>query len=483
MTPSGHARRRSQALAGLALASIALAACSSSSSPASTTTSSPAPGRTPAGAPLVSFVTASALAVNGTVPQGTAAGTCGSPKYGWISELAHVSLSQARVKRHWAAFVPTPDGLGAKQMEASGSITSIGIGATDVPFDHPFGGDMSFDEHVDQPYVALDQNLGPNQGGNPPDTVHDELMAGLVPHAAAGVLTPGVSWPDYAQRAMSGIAPGFVPQAGDRVAVMGSWVVDCGHTDFHSELHSITFMAFGHREGDATVAHAFYNPYEVAQVFNPDPSLSGKVDDPGVLTSSASQDVLHFLVTAIIRLASGADRQATAPVMLEPNTQSPTPWTVCAPAGTSGHHLAISYDFSIRPGVSVFVEPDRSDGCATVSTTLTGSYRPPEVTGQQLCPTAWSWLDKNAFGEAGTFGGTGNAPHDIPTLILQQVGHIAPGLVNALRPKIGLPLQSVCFEPLVVDDLSSPSAAATTVTTVSSQLVPLAGWVRVAWAG
>ena len=467
-------------LAGGTALSLALAACSSgsgSSVPAGTTTH-----QTPAGTPLVSFVTAAAVAADGAIPQGTAVGTCGSPTYGWISELAHVSVSQAKVSRHWAAFIRTDNGLGAKQMEASGTITDIGIGATDVPFDHPFGGDMSFDEHVDAPFVALDQNLGTSPG-NPPQTVHDELMAGLIPHSPGHTdLTPGVSWPDYAQKTTEGIATGFTPQTGDRVAVMGSWVVDCGHTDFHSELHSITFMAYGHQQGTATVAHAFYNPYEVAQVFNPDPALSGKVTDTSVLTSSASQDVLHYLVTAIVRVASGTDPQATAPAMLEPNTESPTPWTVCAPAGSSGTRLSVSYYFSVRPGVSVKVTPDSTTGCATVTTTLTPAYQPSDIGGQQLCPTDWSWLDKNAFSEAGSFGGTGNAPHDIPSVILQQVAKISPTLVGALRPKIFRPLQSVCFEPLAVAGLTSPSPAATTITTTTSQLVPFAGWLEVAWS-
>jgi hypothetical protein len=469
--------RRRLALA--ATSAALLGGCSSAAAPAN------APRVTSRG-PEVSFVQAAALAANGPIPTDRSALlNCGSATYGWLSELTHVSISAARVTRHWGAFIPSgpagPDGkpVMAKQMMASGVIESpSGGGAEDVPFDHPYGGDVSFDEKLAPAYAALDQAFpAPGESRFPASTIHDEIQVGLLPHQpGAGAIHAGESWPDAANGAVAGVLPGFSLQAGDQAAVMGSWVTDCGHQDFHPELPTVNFMAYGHRTGSATVAHAFYAPYEVAQLFNPDTALSGKVSDPSVLRSSASQDVLHYVVTAITRLATGQDQAVTVPIVLAPFTASPAPWQVCAPAGTSGHSLAVGYDFSVRTGVHVAVRTDAATGCAVVTTTLTPAYRPADAPGQAECPTTWAWLDKNAFGQ----GGVGHV--DIPSLVLAQVRKISPALATAIAPKIVRPPVSNCYPPLTVAGLAAPGTGLRRVSTVAGQVMPFAGWVDVAWA-
>src|SRR5438093_1076087 len=77
----------------------------------------------------------------------------------------------------------------------------------------------------------------------------------------------------------------FVPRAGDRIALLRHWIIDCGHTDYETEIHPLTFLATAHTEGDTTVAWAFYNPYHVTQVYSPDISVAGRVDDPTRFTA------------------------------------------------------------------------------------------------------------------------------------------------------------------------------------------------------
>jgi hypothetical protein len=467
-------------VAAAVVGALSLSACSSTPAGGGS-----AKHTTPPGEPLVAFVQGAAVAANGPIPTDRSAKlNCGSAKYGWLSELAQgVSITQATVGAHWGAFVPAgPAGPGgkpvmAKQMMASGTIASPSNGPTDVPFDHPYGGDESFDEKLAPAYKGLDQSFpAPGNTGYPADTIHDEIQIGLVPHVpGTDQISAGESWPDAATADDSNVAPGFTPQSGDAAAVMGSWVTDCGHQDFHPELHTVSFMAYGHRVGDATVAHAFYNPYEVAQLYNPDTSISGKVNDDARLTSPSTGNVLHYVVTAVTRLAAGLDQAATVPQLLVPFTTSPAPWLVCAPAGTSGATLKVSYDFSVRPGVTVSVVSAPSTGCATVTSELTSSYTPADAPGQRECPTSWSWLNTNAFGQ----GGTGHV--DIPQLILQYVRKISPSLAAALAPKVNAPLVSNCYPPLTVSGLSSPGAAVQRVTTSLSQVLPLAGWVQVSW--
>jgi hypothetical protein len=35
---------------------------------------------------------------------------------------------------------------------------------------------------------------------------------------------------------------GYRPESGDRVTIIGRWVVDCGHNDFHSEIHPVELV-------------------------------------------------------------------------------------------------------------------------------------------------------------------------------------------------------------------------------------------------
>ncbi len=482
---SGGERRR-QRLAVVVvpiIAAASMAACSSGAP-----SSGSAVHRVSASTPLVSFEQAEALAADGVIPAGTAIGTCGSSQYGWLSEVEHVGLSKAKVTRHWAAFVPTGDGLAAKQMEASGTIADSDLGANDVPFDHPFGGDLSFDEELATPFAKLDQNVGPLAArgqGNPRQTIHDELMTGLLPHSSSSASRPsGSSWPVFAQQSESGISPGFTPAKGDAVAVRGSWVADCGHEDFHSELHSVSFMTFASAEGTGvTVAHAFANPYEVAQVFDPNFLLDGDMALTPAERAAAGQNLLEYIVTAILRVAEGKDRTATLPMMLEPNTGSPTPWVVCAPPGSSGSSLQVSYAFTARPGVSIAVQPNAATGCAVVSTEIGAGYAPENPPGLSTCPTSWAWLSANAFSDSMTasYGGKGNSTGNIEQDILNELKSISPALARSLAPTLDRGLVSLCYPPLTIPTLPSPASGVHSVATSATQAVPFAGWVRVSW--
>ena len=39
------------------------------------------------------------------------------------------------------------------------------------------------------------------------------------------------------------ILVGYRPEAGDRILVRGQWIIDCGHPDWHAELHPASLLA------------------------------------------------------------------------------------------------------------------------------------------------------------------------------------------------------------------------------------------------
>jgi hypothetical protein len=471
MRMSSPARPRTAALALMTvLAVVAGQSCSSSE-------------ETRPATELVGFVSSAAEQANGAIPRGDVVKICGSDRYGWLSEIQHTSFANARVRNRWGAFIPSAAGHGARQMMASGTITAAGLGGTDVPFDHPFGGDLSLDVALDRPYIGLGQNLGAaaESGGNRPDTVHAELMAGLVPHVAGSVIvSPGQDWPTFAEAMTGGLLPGFQPRRDDRIALMGSWVVDCGHPDFHSELHSISFLAFAHREGGGTIARAFYNPYEVTQLYNPDASLSHQVNDAGRFADPRTQDSLGYFASEILRLAGLAqpvEEQVRLPHLLTAFHESPAPWQVCAPSDVTGTGLAASYAFSARPGVTVQVSALDSKGCVTVTTTLTDAYQALDPAGQQECPTQWSWLTSAALREGE--GGIG-AGLDLPTEIVNLLSRTPlAGVAASIKVKLQRPVVSDCYPPISAATIPAPGPGLQTVTTSASQAFPLVGWVRV----
>jgi hypothetical protein len=50
------------------------------------------------------------------------------------------------------------------------------------------------------------------------------------------------------------IPVGFRPEPGDRISMTGRWVVDCGHDDWHAELHPIESIVSTHLQQSAVVA-------------------------------------------------------------------------------------------------------------------------------------------------------------------------------------------------------------------------------------
>lgn len=78
-------------------------------------------------------------------------------------------------------------------------------------------------------------------------------------------------------------------------------------------------MSFGHEEGNTTVVHAFADPYDETQLFNPTPR--------------------------------------------------------CAPGGTSGK-LSVDYHFTTRPGVKITERAVDDIGCAQFTATVGSSYVP-----------------------------------------------------------------------------------------------------------
>jgi hypothetical protein len=139
-----------------------------------------------------------------------------------------------------------------------------GLSGNDLPFTHPFGFDWEFFVAADPQYWSL---MGPsNTGMGPSNTETDHEYAGATQHATSmGLSVPkGVLGVETDQDI---VPPVYRAIEGDRVAVFGRWVVDCGHTDFHTEIHPPLLLVTARPGGGAVDRNRAFPPSEATSSF------------------------------------------------------------------------------------------------------------------------------------------------------------------------------------------------------------------------
>jgi len=339
----------------------------------------------PAGArELVEFEKEATLAANGPIPPTPAKPleevkeVCGSETAVFGSELlSGAPPSTIKVKNEWADIVP------GKDMMVSGRISHVEFSGGDLSIDHPFSTDFTFDVALDEPYWPLAKILGsgePEGGGA--HELHMELEVGQLLHALPQLKGPaeGEPWgllpseqtnpltPTLDMQAHENLEAGYIPHEGDRIAARGRWIIDCGHNDFHAELHPITFMAFGHAvSSKATVVHVLSNPYRVTELYG---FGTGEVNSSSPKGTPFPQALEETITSVTERSIGGIPAAIALPTGIERTQPSTTPWIVCPPAGNGNHER---FDFVTRQGVSVSVKPLKGTSCAIASATVGGA--------------------------------------------------------------------------------------------------------------
>ncbi len=143
------------------------------------------------------------------------------------------------------------------------------VSTSDMPFLHPFGNDFEFHVAPDEAYADL---VAPKMKDNLyiDSTRRAKTQFNL---NAEGVIGMEIE---------SGLVPtDYRAQLGDRTCLWGRWIVDAGHDDFHTEIHSPLIMVnarpgrsrqqkrAGGSQGrdDATTVDILTRPFLVSQDF------------------------------------------------------------------------------------------------------------------------------------------------------------------------------------------------------------------------
>jgi hypothetical protein len=431
------------AIAGAAIVALATAACTGSS--AST--------RKPVVGGILGFDQGPALqhdtVFTGKIPDADSFFACGSSTATYAAEIVTAGPTNARVRYEWGDVVP---GL---QAYASGTVSRVHFGKNgDLPFTHPFGDDMTFDMVLDKPYAGLAQVTGSGLTGIPPGSLHTEIAEGLIPHGSDG---------DY--------LPGFTPKDGDRAAAYGPWIIDCGHDDYHTEIHPPSVIAFAHQDGTSTVSNVYSDPYVVTQLFNPDPSRAADLSDPSRLTDPDTlafpQYVLHLILGMLGSgppAFQGKDRLESHVLVDANRSIQGVTWYVCAPGSKpSGASLSVTSNFTARSGVDIEVTPNDDIGCAEVTATVTSSYQPQDVVRKD-CVLDWNILNRQA-----------SAALMLPGLdVRKSLADLVPG---SIRDKVERDPIVDCYDPLSAPPLGTSGK----ITVSDDQPYPFYGQVSVSW--
>jgi hypothetical protein len=287
----------------------------------------------------------------------------------------------------WKQVLDPQDEYDENLVSATGWVIHPDISGADFPFSHPFGVDYEMSIAPDPQYNFL---LSP---GN-----EDTSSSGSYASEIKQAQTLPKSSPADNAIVFNGVLPmewdqNLVPESfrdnvheGDRVAIYGRWIVDCGHDDFHTEIHPPLLMACGsvqkHPDNSQfTRVLLTSRPYLVSQKYT--------VDTDDIYNDNASDDGTFY--SHILKEVIKVNAHASLLVEAHPKIKS-FPFKgvnllhmiVSAPPVTDIIHvvnrqLVVSYRFTIRSGCAVQVVQNDAYSFGVWIVLNSAGYTPPPL--------------------------------------------------------------------------------------------------------
>jgi hypothetical protein len=345
---------------------------------------------------------------------------------------------------------------GTALVEGNGlSGTNMNDFRADVPFQHPFYNDWEFYIAPDPQYTSL---LAPTNTGIDPNTglivdatynrvTNTAAARGLaVPQGVLGVETDqGLVPPDY--RALDG----------DRVVVLGRWIVDCGHPEFHTEIHPPLLLAVARPIGNETSVKVIGRPFLVSQDFG-----DGALRQHFLNEASKVETFQSLRIEAHPRIISppfSGIRIMTFYVRPPTPRQSPN------------DKLSLSFHFTVRNGVAIEVTKGLNPDEVQVIVTMNDvNYHPATPPPMHHVAVQISDLPSSVQALAGVLG------------FLNPI--VAPIIAEGiLTDRYDLPSpQSVHDSENVVTNVDvAQMAGNSTVSVDDNQPYPIYGWLTLQW--
>src|SRR5262249_39904931 len=140
-------------------------------------------------------------------------------------------------------------------------------------------------------------------------------------------------------------------QEGDRVAVFGRWIADCGHTDFHTEIHPPLVLVTAREGGGAIDTNIAVPPTEATSSFI--------VSRPWLVGQTFESDnlpVIDHLVNEVVKV----ETQRSLRVEAHPKIHKPYSGLYLisyvvrppTPRRSPNDRLMVSFHFTVRHGIA-----------------------------------------------------------------------------------------------------------------------------------
>jgi hypothetical protein len=266
------------------------------------------------------------------------------------------------------------------------------LSTADVWFVHPFGFDFEFFIAPDPPYEGLlgAHNTGQDSTGKQTDseyenaTQHARAIGLPAPRGVVGVETDqDLVAPSFRERVVDGA----------RIATFGRWIVDCGHDDFHTEIHPPLLMAVATptpppagARGASEMTHVeiMSRPYTVSQKWDEGNFVDHLLAEVGKVEET-------FLGIPFSTRVEAHPTVFTTPYEGRPYikllVQPPVPRSRL---GLASQQLTVSFHFTHRTGVAVQVF-DAGDGTVGIIIVL-GDLDPAPLPARHDLTVQWSEL-------------------------------------------------------------------------------------------
>jgi hypothetical protein len=357
----------------------------------------------------------------------------------------------------------------------TGWVVSPEVSQGDVWFVHPFGFDFEYYIVPDPQYEGLlaASNIGVTPGTGAQDS--DYVAANNAAHDIGLDAPKGVLGVETDQGLVPPLFRNLIT-SGARIATFGRWIVDCGHNDFHTEIHAPLLMAVatpsppprGARGGSQmTSLQIVSRPYTVSQKF-----AEGNFIDH-LLAEVAKVETTFLGIPMSWRVEAHPTIFPTPyegrpfikllvqppPIKLNPVLPPPT--------------LMVSYHFTHRAGVAVQVY-NAGDGTVGIAIVL-GDLKPATLPPKHDLTVQWSQL-----GDKYSYVIDALQIADILTLDILSAIILNRGILTDIydAPSASSPLdnQNVAA-PVSVDQLQSWAG----LSEDDSQPFPIYGWLNVWW--
>ncbi len=382
---------------------------------------------------------------------------------------------------------------------ASGWIVAPEDSGGDVPFSHPFGFDWEFSIALDAPSQGLlsPANAGAEERGDSPNHNSIALADQLGLTVPEGLL--GLEWD-------KGLLPASYRgqvNHGDRVAVLGRWILDQGHgfDGFHrTEVHpplliaSATVVQPSDKNAPRTRVLFMSRPYLSGQTFTTNLATRSQdgVDDDGpllspIFNSHALKELLKVLTFRSIMI------EMHPKIKSKPFRGSHRAQFVVRPPGpppASGAQLLVSYRFTVRTPCLVAVEPLGHEALLVTVEFLERAgrreYQPPDLPSRRDETYSNDELDLLSTG-SGDKVGFGESALEVLVALFSIFD------AAYIRYILGRGMKTDVFDPLPDIDVLDPSGGVFDVPVQEIvagaglvgddiQHYPITGWLEAHWA-